>query len=213
MRAILVAGALLGAAAAASAQQRPTITLRGDAAMVWVHTDTGPGRTSQRGPGLGGEGRVGLNGLLLGAGLMEAGLKPVAGAAGPQRDFVQATLFAGGRPLPWLELTIGPVIRAYVTDSTTERWVFWQARARVDAPIVAGRLASYLEAWRAFSSDVNLPTSPGRAQGGEAGVVYQLPQRPIRLRLAYRIDDALLGPAAGNETVEMITLSLGTTLP
>ncbi len=212
MRAIVAAGALLSGAAAAVAQQRPTITLRGDAAMVWVHTDTGPGRISQRGPGLGAEGRVDLNGLLFGAGLMEAGLKSAAGGTAPPRDFVQGAVFAGGRPVPWLELTIGPVIRAYVTDSTTERWVFWQARARVDAPIVAGRLASYLEAWRAVSSDVNLPASPGRAQGGEAGVVYQLPQRPIRLRLAYRIDDALLGPAAGNETVEMITLSLSTVL-
>ena len=213
MRAIVVAAALVCAGSAAAAQQRPTITLRGDAAMVWVHTDTGPGRASQNGPGLGGEARVSLNGMLLGGGLMEAGLKSATGTTLPQRDFVQATVFAGGRPLPWLELTIGPVIRAFVTDSTTERWVFWQARARVDAPIIAGRLTSYLEAWRALSSDVNLPASPGRAQGGEAGVVYQLPQRPLRLRLAYRIDDALLGPALGNETVEMITLSLGTTLP
>ena len=204
----------LAAASAAGAQHRPIIALRADALMMWVHSDTGVTHTSLRGPAFGGEGRVSVNDLVFGLGLLEGQLKPVGGVGGaPQRDVVQGTVFVGGRPVPWLEMTAGPVVRAYVTDSTTERWVFWQARARVDAPIVVGKLASYLEVWRAFSSDVNLPTGAGRIQGGEAGVVFQPPQRPVWLRLSYRMDDALLGGPGGNETMEAITLSGGIVIP
>ena len=217
MRALAATCALVLAASVASAQGRPTIGLRGDAFMMWVHSDTGIARTSLRGPGFGGEGRIAVNGLLFGLGLLEGQLKPAGGTGGgagaSQLDLVQGTVFAGGRLLPWLEITAGPVVRAYVTDSTTERWVFWQARARVDAPIVVGKLGSYFEVWRALASDVNLPTGAGRIQGGEAGVVYQPPRQRVWLRLSYRMDDALLGGPGGNETMEAITLSGGIVVP
>jgi hypothetical protein len=216
VRTLAVTCGLALAAATAAAQSRPSIALRADAFMMWVHSDTGLARASLRGPGFGGEGRVAVNGLLFGLGLMEGQLKP-AGATGsgpaPQLDVVQGTVFVGGRLAPWLEMTAGPVVRAYVTDSTTERWVFWQARARVDAPIVVGQLGSYLEVWRALASTVNLPTGAGRIQGGEAGVVFQPPQQRLWLRLSYRLDDALLGGPGGNETMEAITLSGGITIP
>jgi hypothetical protein len=214
VRALAVTGAFVLAASAASAQARPSIALRADAFMMWVHSDTGIARRSLRGPGFGGEGRISVNGLLFGLGLLEGQLKRtgVAGSA-PRLDLVQGTVFVGGRVLPWLEMTAGPVVRAYVTDSTTERWVYWQARARVDAPIVVGKLASYLEVWRALASDVNLPTGAGRIQGGEAGVVFQPPRQRVWLRLSYRVDDALLGGPGGNETMEAITLSGGIVIP
>ena len=217
MRALAATCAFVLAASVASAQRRPTIGLRADAFMMWVHSDTGIARTSLRGPGFGGEGRISVNGLLFGLGLLEGQLKPAGGTGGgagaSQLDLVQGTVFAGGRLLPWLEITAGPVVRAYVTDSTTERWVFWQARARVDAPIVVGKLGSYFEVWRALASDVNLPTGAGRIQGGEAGVVYQPPRQRVWLRLSYRMDDALLGGPGGNETMEAITLSGGIVVP
>ena len=217
MRALAATCAFVLAASVASAQRRPTIGLRADAFMMWVHSDTGSARTSLRGPGFGGEGRIAVNGLLFGLGLLEGQLKPAGGTGGgagaSQLDLVQGTVFAGGRLLPWLEITAGPVVRAYVTDSTTERWVFWQARARVDAPIVVGKLGSYFEVWRALASDVNLPTGAGRIQGGEAGVVYQPPRQRVWLRLSYRMDDALLGGPGGNETMEAITLSGGIAIP
>jgi len=217
MRALAATCALVLAASVASAQRRPTVGLRADAFMMWVHSDTGIARTSLRGPGFGGEGRISVNGLLFGLGLLEGQLKQAGGTGGgagaPQLDLVQGTVFAGGQLLPWLEITAGPVVRAYVTDSTTERWVFWQARARVDAPIVVGKLGSYFEVWRALASDVNLPTGAGRIQGGEAGVVYQPPRQRVWLRLSYRMDDALLGRPGGNETMEAITLSGGIAIP
>jgi len=216
VRTLAATCALMLAASAGSAQRRTSIALRADAFMMWVHSDTGLTRASLRGPGFGGEGRIAVNGLLFGLGLLEGQLKPSGAAAtAPERDLVQGTLFAGGRLAPWLEMTVGPVVRAYVTDSTTERWVYWQARARVDAPIVVGKLGSYFEVWRALASDVNLPTGAGRMQGGEAGVVYQPPRQRIWLRLSYRMDDALLGGGGpgGNETMEAITLSGGIVVP
>src|SRR2546421_724356 len=124
-------------------------------------------RASLRGPGFGGEGRIAVNGLLFGLGLLEGQLKPSGAAAtAPQLDLVQGTLFVGGRLAPWLEMTVGPVVRAYVADSTTERWVYWQARARVDAPIVMGKLGSYFEVWRGRALAPDLPTAAGRVPWG-----------------------------------------------
>ena len=216
MKRLAATCALMLATSAATAQRQSSIALRADAFMMWVHSDTGLARASLRGPGFGGEGRLVVNGLLFGLGLLEGQLKPSSAAAtAPPLDLVQGTVYVGGRLAPWLEMTVGPVVRAYVTDSSTERWVFWQARARVDAPIVVGKLGSYLEVWRALASDVNLPTGAGRIQGGEAGVVYQPPRQRVWLRLSYRMDDALLGGGGpgGNETMEAITLSGGIVVP
>ena len=216
MKTLAATCALMLATSAATAQRQSSIALRADAFMMWVHSDTGLARASLRGPGFGGEGRLVVNGLLFGLGLLEGQLKPSSAAAtAPPLDLVQGTVYVGGRLAPWLEMTVGPVVRAYVTDSSTERWVFWQARARVDAPIVVGKLGSYFEVWRALASDVNLPTGAGRIQGGEAGVVYQPPRQRVWLRLSYRMDDALLGGGGpgGNETMEAITLSGGIVVP
>jgi hypothetical protein len=188
------------------------VALRADAGVLWIHSDTGVARGAMRGPAVAAEGRVYVRGLMVGGGLLESRLQPLVGPAG-QRDLVQATVFVGARPLPWLELSAGPVVRAYVTDSASERWVLWQARARVDAPIVAGSVASYAEFWRTLASDVSLGPGAGRVQGGEAGVLYQPPQTRIWLRLAYRVDDALVGAMARSETVEAVLVSVGVGLP
>src|SRR2546426_4844750 len=89
------------------------------------------------------------------------------------------------------------------------RWVFWQARARADAPIVTSGLTSYVELWRAVSSQVNLVAGAGRVQGGEAGVTYRPPKRPFSLRLAYRVDDATVrGGGDGSQMLEAISVSV-----
>jgi len=199
----------LAATAAAQAQGRPTLAFRGDAGFVWVRSDTtatgvaGPVRL--RGPVLGGEGRVVFSGFSLGLGLSSGTLQTADQAV--KRDLIEGRLVVAARPVPWLEMSVGPFVRAYVTDSVTERWVFWQARARVEAPIVTASLTSYVELWRAFSSDVNLVAGAGRVQGGEAGVVYRPPQRPFWLRLSYRLDDAAVR-ARGSETLEAISLAI-----
>lgn len=207
MRASLGCAALLALAPGLGAQQRPTFSFAGTGAFVWVRNDLAGGAVRLRGPVLAGEGRVALGRVALAAGLLEGRLNPVAGATAPS-DLVEARLAVAARPLPWLELAAGPAVRAYVANSVTERWVFWQARARVDAPIVTARLASYVELWRALSSQLNVPTAPGRVQGGEAGLVYRPPRGVWWLRVAYRVDDAALS-AVSSETLEAISFAVG----
>ena len=210
MRTIGLIGILtLVAASAAHSQGRPTLAFRGDAGFVWVRNDTtaagAAGPVRLRGPMFGGEGRVVFNGFSLGLGLSSGTLQTADQAV--KRDLIEGRLVVAARPVPWLEMSVGPFVRAYVTDTVTERWVFWQARARVEAPIVTASLTSYVELWRALSSDVNLVAGAGRVQGGEAGVVYRPPQRPFWLRLSYRLDDAAVR-ARGSETLEAISLAI-----
>lgn len=212
MKALILAAVLLVTVAAQSpGQDRPTITLRGDAGAVWLRQETAPGLVEQlRGPGLGAEARVNYSQFAFGASLFEGRLD-ASGGGGFTRDLVEGRVLVAARPLPWLEISAGPLLRAFVTDSTTERWVVWQGRARVDAPIVVNRVTSYVEVWRALSSQVTLPSASlnaGRVQGGEAGMVYRPPGAGrLWLRLAYRMDDALLGN--GSEMVEAVTFSVG----
>jgi len=210
MRTIGLIGILtLVAASAAHSQGRPTLAFRGDAGFVWVRNDTtaagAAGPVRLRGPMFGGEGRVVFNGFSLGLGLSSGTLQTADQTV--KRDLIEGRLVVAARPVPWLEMSVGPFVRAYVTDTLTERWVFWQARARVEAPIVTASLTSYVELWRAWSSDVNLVAGAGRVQGGEAGVVYRPPQRPFWLRLSYRLDDAAVR-ARGSETLEAISLAI-----
>ncbi len=213
MRTIALIGILaLAASVVARAQGRPTLAFRGDAGFVWVRSDSaagvgGAGAVRLRGPVLGGEGRLVFNGFAVGVGLLSGTLQ-AADQGTMKRDLIEGRLVVAARPVPWLEMSVGPSVRAYVTDSVTERWVFWQARARVDAPIVTASLTSYLELWRALSSEVNLVAGAGRVQGGEAGVVYRPPQRPYWVRLAYRVDDAVVR-AGGSETLEAVSLAIG----
>jgi len=213
MRTIALIGILaLVAPAVAGSQGRPTVAFRGDAGFVWVRSDSaaagggGAGAVRLRGPVLGGEGRLVFNQFAVGVGLLSGTLQMADQTV--KRDLIEGRLVVAARPLPWLEMSVGPFVRAYVTDSVTERWVFWQARARVDAPIVTASLTSYVELWRALSSDVNLVAGAGRVQGGEAGVVYRPPQRPYWVRLAYRLDDAAVR-AGGSETLEAVSLAIG----
>jgi len=203
----------LAAPAVAPSQGRPTLAFRGDAGFVWVRSDSAAagvgaaGAVRIRGPVLGGEGRLVFDQFSVGVGLLTGTLQTADQTV--KRDLVEGRLVVAARPVPWLEMSVGPFVRAYVTDSITERWLFWQARARVEAPIVTASLTSYVELWRALSSEVNLVGGAGRVQGGEAGVVYRPRQRPFLLRLAYRVDDAVMrGVGTGSETLEAISLAV-----
>ena len=214
MRTVALIGLVaLAAPAVARSQGRPTLAFRGDAGFVWVRSDSAPagvgaaGPVRIRGPVLGGEGRLVFSQFAVGVGLLSGTLQNAGQTV--KRDLIEGRLLVAARPVPWLEMSVGPFVRAYVTDSSTERWVFWQARARVDAPIVTASLTSYVELWRALSSQVNLVGGAGRVQGGEAGVVYRPPQRPYVLRLTYRVDDAVVrAVGSGSETLEAISLAV-----
>src|SRR3989449_5727038 len=211
MRTIGLIGILaLAATAGARSQDRPTLAFRGDAGFVWVRSDSAAvgavAAARLRGPVLGGEGRLVFNGFSVGLGL-RSGTLQASDQGTMKRDLIEGRLIVAARPLPWLEMSVGPFVRAYVRDSVTERWVFWQARARVEAPIVTASLTSYVELWRALSSQVNLVAGAGRVRGGEAGVVYRPPQRPFWLRLAYRVGDAAVR-VGGSPSLEAISASV-----
>lgn len=210
MRTLALLGtlALAGGGASLAAQARPRASLFAGPALVRLDTRIVGVRSTFKGPALAAEGRIAFEGMVLGAGYLGGRLQPSRGTL-PRRDVVEGRLFVEAEPLPWLQLVAGPLVRAYVTDSSTERWVVWQARARVRAPLAGPMLGTYLELWRAVSSRVNLAEPVGRVQGGEVGVVFQPPRQRYSLRLAYAIDDALLGSGARRETVEGLSFAVG----
>jgi hypothetical protein len=197
---LALAAALLGA------QVRPTLSGGADVALVRLHSQIGVSPGLLSGPALAVDGRLSIGRVVLGIDYL-GGRLTAATAGLPARDVVDARVFLGATPWPWLALSLGPQVRAFVTDLGTERWVFWQARARVEQPLAGPRLGTYLELWRAFSSTVNVAAPLGRAQGGEAGLVFQPPRGPWSVRLWYRVDDATLS-SGGSETLETLGLGL-----
>lgn len=206
MKVFVWAIALSVAARAAPAQQSG-LSLRFDAANVWARSDAPGLSTSLSGPALGGEGRIVLGRFFISVHYLEGRLQANNGTAGQaHQELVDGSILLAARPLSWLELSVGPAARAYVTDSTTERWTVWRVRTRVEAPLTRG-LSSYVELWRAFASDVNVAAGPGRVQGGETGLVYR-PSGRYSVRFSYHIDDALLGVPGRSETLESLTVGV-----
>lgn len=169
------------------------------------------GREALTGPYLGFDvhlrrGRVGLR-LGYGQGRMEAD------TAGPQtRDYVDGFILLSGSPVTGLDLGVGPYARAYGTDAGTQRWLFWQLRARYQANIVVPVVEGFGEVWTSFTGSVNVAESFDGARGGTVGVLWTVTRfrgSPVKLRLSYAIDEARLGNGARRETVELTTLAIG----
>jgi len=130
-------------------------------------------------------------------------------SAGVQpRSLTDAAALLGVAALPWLDFWAGPHARSYVTDLGNQRWLYWEARASANAQLVPGQLQSFFDGWVAVAGRVNVPESFGSARGAEVGVIARIARPALRLRLAYRIDQARLA-AGRRETVEAIALSLG----
>src|SRR5207249_2613981 len=70
------------------------------------------------------------------------------------RDLVEARAFLGVQPWPWLRLSVGPHVRAFVIGAVTERWVLWPVRARAQSALASTPLETYVELWRALSAKV-----------------------------------------------------------
>ena len=61
---------------------------------------------------------------------------------------------------------------------------------------------------------VSLGPGAGRVQGGETGVLVQPPETRYWVRLAYRVDNALvMGSIVRSEMLEAVLLSVGVGLP
>jgi hypothetical protein len=157
-----------------------------------------------------GEGILSLGRLSLGVSYLQGKLDP-AGVAGvgTSRDLVEGTVLLGVRPAAWLTLEGGPHARAYTLTGGTQRWLFWELRARAATAFVGSAVRGYVELWRAVSADANVPEPFDHAQGGEVGMLLRLARAPLEARVGYRIDRAVLGGGSRVETVDGVVIGAG----
>jgi hypothetical protein len=135
-----------------------------------------------------------------------------AAAGGGGHDLVEGSVLLGARPLSWLTIATGPHARSYTLTSGTQRWVFWELRARAAGAFIGSAARGYVELWRALSADVNVPESFDHAQGGEAGMIIRFARAPLQARVAYRMDHTVLKSALGGtrlETVDGLIVGFG----
>jgi len=121
MRTIGLIGILaLAATAVSDSQGRPTLAFPGTQVRLGTQRlgrDGNGRRGAAARPVLGGEGRLVFNGFAVGLGLSSGTLQTADQAV--KRDLIEGRLVVSARPLPWLEMSVGPFVRAYVTDSVT----------------------------------------------------------------------------------------------
>lgn len=157
-----------------------------------------------------GAGSLTLGRVSLGVSYLQGKVDP-AGVGGPgtSRDVVEGTVLLGVRPAAWLTLEAGPHARAYTLTGGTQRWLFWEVRARAATDFVGSAVRGYVEFWRALSADANVPEPFDHAQGGEVGMILRLSRSPLEARLGYRIDHAVLGGGTRLETVDGVVAGIG----
>jgi hypothetical protein len=214
MRAALCVLVVLGAAATTPAPapaQRLAIGASLWGAGVKARSVYPGGREAVSGPVLGFDARVSMGrwGLRLGYG--QGSLDP--DTLGPEpRDYVDGSIDVSFRPLPTLEIGVGPYARAYTTDRGTQRWSFWQLRARYEAGIITPDVRGYAELWGGFAGTVNAAEAYDGSRGGAAGLQWRISRlkgAPVTLTIGYLIDEARAGGGTRRETVERTWLALG----
>jgi len=193
--AALVLAGLLAAPVALGAQRRTwhwELALTG--VGMRVHSVSGPTVQKLTGAAFGGSGQVLFANLItLDVGYWQGILTPSTGVAA-DRDVVEGYAQLGARPLGWVSLRFGPHAWTYVSNAGTQRWFLMEGRARVQGEVLP-EVESYLELWRVFSADVNVPQPFQTGMGGEGGIslrirnVPVIPRSiPVRIRMAYGIE-------------------------
>ena len=177
-----------------------------------LETTTSLGTAVLSGFAPGGEGEFVLGRASLEAQYVEGTLDGAAGSVASE-DLVDGKALLGVRLIDWLRLKGGIHVRSYVASGGTERWVFWEARARVDVPLGGPALRGYAEGWRVLGAENQAPAPLDQAQGAEAGIRARLPGGHFWVRLGYAIDDTKFGGGTGRETVETFVLAIGAGIP
>src|SRR5882762_6753140 len=155
-----------------------------------------------------GQGALAMGRVELSVSYLQGTLNPHGGTAAA-RDLVEGTVRLGVRALDWLTLETGPHARAYTLTAGTERWLFWELRARASSVFIGSAVRGYAELWRVVAADVNVPESFDHGQGGEAGMIVRLARAPLEGRIGYRIDHAVLGGGTRLETVDGVVIGIG----
>ena len=208
-RGLLVAGLSLTAGTLVGQTLAPTAVI--SVGSTRVRSQLASGNAQFSGAVVGGEGTLSFGHVQLAASYVQGNVDSV-GVSGPGHQLVEGSALLGVRALPWLTLAAGPHARSYTLTSGTQRWVFWEFRARAAGAFIGSAARGYVELWRALSADVNVPETFDHAQGGEAGMIIRFARAPLQARVAYRMDHAVLKSALGGtrlETVDGLLVGFG----
>ena len=221
-RRVLTAGALLALAAPPlAAQHKLWWNAEISGIGMRLNSQTGPSTQKWSGAAFGFQSQfLYLNRITIDLGYWQGKLN---GVQTGDRDVVEGFAQLGARPLDWLSLRVGPHAWTYVSDAGTQRWFLWEGRARAQGQVLPA-VQSYLEVWKVFSANVNVPQAFQTGMGGEGGLslrirdVPLIPERlPVRIRLAYGIErvrmNGTLAQGSRAEVLDRLTLALGVEAP
>ncbi len=221
-RRVFSAGALLALAAAPlAAQHKVWWNAEISGIGMRLNSQTGPSTQKWSGAAFGFQSQfLYLNRITVDVGYWQGKLN---GVQTGDRDVVEGFAQIGARPLDWLSLRVGPHAWTYVSDAGTQRWFLWEGRARAQGQVLPA-VQSYLEVWKVFSANVNVPQAFQTGMGGEGGLslrirdVPLIPERlPVRIRLAYGIErvrmNGTLAQGSRAEVLDRLTLALGVEAP
>jgi len=217
-RPVMLAALLAGAATSAGglAAQR---TWQWDVALSGVgmrlNSSSGPTTQQRSGAVFGLQGQLIYSGFVtLDWGYWQGQIDPTGGPAA-SRDVVEGYAMLGGRPFGWLSLRAGPHAWTYISNAGTQRWLLWEGRARAQGEVVPD-VHSYIELWKVFSANVNVPQDFQSGMGGEGGLILLVRDAPLiperfrmRLRLGYGVERVRMGGGIRTEVMDRLSLSLG----
>ena len=214
-RAAMLAALLAGATPTLAAQR----TWQWDIALSGVgtrlHSSSGPTTQKLSGAMYGLQGQLVYSGFVtLDWGYWQGQIDPIGGQAA-SRDVVEGYAMFGARPFGWLSLRAGPHAWTYISTAGAQRWFLWEGRARAQGEVLPD-VQSYLDLWRVFSANVNVPQDFQSGMGGEGGLILLvrdaplIPERfPMRIRLGYGIERVRMGGGIRTEVMDRLSLSLG----
>jgi len=154
---------------------------------------------------IGGEGRVRVGRVMVDVAYREGSL--VTSDHSDTRDYAEGHVRLIVATVPGVTLAVGPHARAYITNTGTQRWLFWTARLRGERNLIAPYIAGYVELWRSLGAKVNVSEVFEKATGGEVGMRVRFSRSQFWVRVGYGIERAWLGTR--RETVEGMSVALG----
>jgi hypothetical protein len=213
MRAALMFAGALMLPLSLSAQQRTQLTFGATGAQEIVQSRSDVASDRFTGIVLGAEGQLTRNRIWVRLRYAQGRVTVREGdAQGATRDVVEGQALFGLQAMSWLTLFAGPSARAYATEETDQRWLFWTVGGSARGSLLPGRLQTFVEFWAALSANVTNPATHGTGRGADAGLEMRLgASSPLWGRLSYRIES---GQAADmRETVESVALTVIYGLP
>ena len=204
---LLIALVALTTATSTAAQNRVRFSGAAEGYLTRLNTDVAGEPVQFSGPSFGGAGSVAWWRLSLNLRYLEGGLSPSGG--GDARDLVEGEALLAFRPLSWLRLGFGPHVRAFILNSGTERWLFWEGRVRTETRLGFPTLRTHFEFWQVLGSDVRVPDAFGTGQGLEGGLRWEIGRFPLSVMLSYRLDRSSLASGSREEVLEHVFVSVG----